>query len=160
MKKYCLYNYFDRQKEHITEFVVAYDSQKDREQIDNIFENEDQTKHKDLDFVGRVRTAKTSRIIEDINVKNPDYVLNHLVEDMAQKSPTPDNLNLMKSAHLVSNKIQSLRKRVSVLENENSMLQGTTAAIENQIKLSDNLGSRESMNILNDLISDGNNKFK
>lgn len=44
-----------------------------------------------------------------------------LVEDQARLDPSVENVNIMRSAHQVSNKMSMLRQRVRAIENENAI---------------------------------------
>ena len=99
IKKYCLRNYLDSYKEVINDFVVSYDSSKTRDKA----KAEKSKKARDdavteQEFIGKI---KAFRDLEYINIKNPEYVLSLLAEDMftniAKKTDDPNDIEGMKN---------------------------------------------------------------
>lgn len=79
MKKYCLRNYLDSYKEIINDFVVTQDLKKSEQELSSKMLKFMSNQESNQEFVGKIKSYKD---LEFINIRNPEYVLSLLAEDV------------------------------------------------------------------------------
>jgi hypothetical protein len=79
IKKYCLRNYLDSYKEVVNDFTVTLDAEKSQQNkpkktLKILMEQES-----DQEFVGKIKAYKD---MDFINIRNPEYIIGLIAEEM------------------------------------------------------------------------------
>ena len=76
--KYCLFGYTDKYKKVINDFSVTYHSQQPNSKGEKGYRKTNSVN----EYIGK---AQALMQIDDINLRNPEYILNLLIEDTHKK---------------------------------------------------------------------------
>lgn len=124
IKKYCLRNYLDSYKEIVNDFVVTLDAEKSQQNKAKKTLKLMQDHESDQEFVGKIKAYKD---LEFVNIRNPEYVIGLIAEEMYQDlvkqkedgkaSPQLDGVkSIMAAGNLIQRKIQNMQIRLDLLE--------------------------------------------
>lgn len=169
LKKFCLYNYFDNAaQEKISDFTINFCKP-----------HEDLKPEEFKSHFEQLELLKSNRGENEISIHNPEYVLTKIVEksidnlfDGMKTKPEVGTEDLqqtfsqiLKGIHLVQGKIEKLTARNELLENnlrkkvqEKRRDESSESDVEEGECLK-NLGTRTSMEIMNDLVKEGTKAF-